>query len=261
MFRAAETVGSNGNRYRFTGKELGEETGLYDFSARFLQTSLGRFTTIDPLAEKYPNISPYAYCNGNPVNFVDPDGEREWPVNLNYNGFIRRNENNYRNPMPTHNGIDINFGSHSDDLGAPVYATHDGIVTRKRLYTDDNDSGGTRIQITSVGGEVSTFYMHLNTIEGFNEGDYVEEGTLIGTIGGSGRGIIGEHKPHLHYELQINGQYVNPSIDKDNLVDPQSLLTPINLGELEPAVIVEEKNKTLNKSFDVIVSVMYDVKI
>lgn len=129
------------------------------------------------------------------------------------------------------------------------------------MYTDDNNSGGTRIQITSVGGEVSTFYMHLNTIEGFNEGDYVEEGTLIGTIGGSGNGIIGGHKPHLHYELQINGQYVNPSIDKDNLVDPQSLLTPINLGELEPAVIVEEKNKTLNKSFDVIVSVMYDVKI
>ena len=122
-----------------------------------------RFTTIDPLAEKYPSVSPYAYCNGNPVNLVDPDGEREWPVNLNYNGFIRRNENNYRNPRPTHNGIDINFGSHSDD----------------------NNSGGTRIQITSVGGEVSTFYMHLNTIDGFNEGDYVEEGTLIGTIGGS----------------------------------------------------------------------------
>ena len=35
---------------------------------------MGRFTTLDPLAEKYPNISPYAYCNGNPVNFVDPDG-------------------------------------------------------------------------------------------------------------------------------------------------------------------------------------------
>ena len=50
-----------------------------------VQTSLGRFTTIDPLAEKYPSLSPYAYCNGNPVNFVDPDGraieeknKKEW---------------------------------------------------------------------------------------------------------------------------------------------------------------------------------------
>ena len=76
LFSAAGTAGSNSNRYRFTGKELGDETGLYDFSARFLQTSLGRFTTIDPLAEKYPGISPYAYCNGNPVRYIDPDGRK-----------------------------------------------------------------------------------------------------------------------------------------------------------------------------------------
>ena len=65
---------STGNRYKYTGKESGDETGLYDFSARFLHTRFGRFTTIDPLAEKYPGISPYVYCNCNPVNFVDPDG-------------------------------------------------------------------------------------------------------------------------------------------------------------------------------------------
>jgi RHS repeat-associated protein len=59
----------------FTGKELSDETSLYDFSARFMHARFGRFTTIDPLAEKYPSVSPYAYCNGNPVNFVDPDGE------------------------------------------------------------------------------------------------------------------------------------------------------------------------------------------
>ena len=70
----ADNSSGNRYRYRFTGKELGNETGLYDFSARYLQSSLGRFTTIDPLAEKYPSISPYAYCNGNTVNFVDPDG-------------------------------------------------------------------------------------------------------------------------------------------------------------------------------------------
>lgn len=68
------------HRYRFTGKELGDETGLYDFSARYLHTSLGRFTTIDPLAEKYPNISPYAYCKENPVNRVDSDGRIDWKL-------------------------------------------------------------------------------------------------------------------------------------------------------------------------------------
>ena len=67
----------SGSRFRFSGKELSAETGLYDFSARFLHTRFGRFTTMDPLAEKYPGISPYSYCKGNPVNFVDPDG-RDW---------------------------------------------------------------------------------------------------------------------------------------------------------------------------------------
>ncbi|MCQ2145660.1 MAG: hypothetical protein MJY72_07950, partial [Bacteroidales bacterium] len=67
---------SSDNRYRFTGKELATETGLYDFCARYLETSMGRFTTIDPLAEKYPSISPYAYCAGDPVNRVDPDGRK-----------------------------------------------------------------------------------------------------------------------------------------------------------------------------------------
>ena len=82
LFSTAGTASSNGNRYSFTGKELGDETGFYDFSARFLQTSLGRFTTIDPLAEKYPSVSPYAYCNGNPVNFVDIDGRFPFATNL-----------------------------------------------------------------------------------------------------------------------------------------------------------------------------------
>ena len=51
--------GSSGNRYKYTGKESGDEIGLYDFSARFLHTRFGRFTTIDPLAEKYPGIKLY----------------------------------------------------------------------------------------------------------------------------------------------------------------------------------------------------------
>ena len=80
LFNTARTAGSNGNRYRFTGKELGDETGLYDFSARYLQTSLGRFTTLDPMAEKYPGVSPYAYCKENPVNRVDSDGRIDWKL-------------------------------------------------------------------------------------------------------------------------------------------------------------------------------------
>ncbi len=46
----------------------------YDYGARGYYPAIGRFTSVDPLAEKYYSISPYAYCAGNPVNAIDPDG-------------------------------------------------------------------------------------------------------------------------------------------------------------------------------------------
>ena len=62
--------------YKYNGKELDARKGLnwYDYGARHYDAALGRFTTADPLAEKYYGISPYAYCNNNPVRFIDPDG-------------------------------------------------------------------------------------------------------------------------------------------------------------------------------------------
>ena len=66
-----------GTDYLFTGKERQAKQGadeLYDSQARFMDTG-GRFLSIDPLAEKFYHLSPYAYCAGDPVNLVDPDGK------------------------------------------------------------------------------------------------------------------------------------------------------------------------------------------
>lgn len=65
-------------RYKYNGKELDRTFGhnMYDYGARWQDPYLVRFTTIDPLAEKYYHLSPYAYCANNPVNAVDPDGRR-----------------------------------------------------------------------------------------------------------------------------------------------------------------------------------------
>ena len=64
-------------RYKFTGKERDSETGYDYFGARYYAPQLLHWTTVDPLADKYPHISPYAYCSWNPIKFVDPDG-RDW---------------------------------------------------------------------------------------------------------------------------------------------------------------------------------------
>lgn len=66
--------------YKFGGKEFQHTHGLdlYDYHARQYDPATGLFTTMDPLCEKYYHISPYAYCMGNPVNAVDPDGRSPW---------------------------------------------------------------------------------------------------------------------------------------------------------------------------------------
>jgi uncharacterized protein RhaS with RHS repeats len=48
---------------------------LYDYSARQMEPALGRFTTMDPMCEKYYDWSPYAYVVNNPINAIDPDAK------------------------------------------------------------------------------------------------------------------------------------------------------------------------------------------
>lgn len=78
-YASSPTAGAD---YRFTGKERQDffnMEDIYDSQARF-QSISGRFMTIDPLAEKYYPISPYAYCAGNPVRYIDPDGRQVHPA-------------------------------------------------------------------------------------------------------------------------------------------------------------------------------------
>jgi RHS repeat-associated protein len=71
---------SSTNRWNFSGKEKQtiRDLGWLDFSARMLETEIGRWFVIDPLAEKYYSVSPYAFCSNNPVNRIDPDGRADF---------------------------------------------------------------------------------------------------------------------------------------------------------------------------------------
>ena len=61
--------------FTFTGKERDSETGFSYFGARYYDSDLMTgWLSVDPMADKYPSLSPYAYCGWNPVRLVDPDG-------------------------------------------------------------------------------------------------------------------------------------------------------------------------------------------
>jgi len=63
------------SRYTFSGKERDTETGYSYFGARYYNSDLSIWLSVDPLSDKYPNLTPYAYCANNPIILVDPDGK------------------------------------------------------------------------------------------------------------------------------------------------------------------------------------------
>ena len=67
-----------------SGKEKDSETDYYYFGARYYNSDLSLWLSVDPMADKYPSLSPYNYCAWNPVKLVDSNGEEpdNWIVDI-----------------------------------------------------------------------------------------------------------------------------------------------------------------------------------
>ena len=70
--------------YTFSAKEKDSETGLSYFGSRYYSSDLSVWLSVDPMSDKYPSTSPYAYCRNNPIILVDPNGM--WDAEISENG-------------------------------------------------------------------------------------------------------------------------------------------------------------------------------
>ena len=120
----------------------------------------------------------------------------KWPVD---GGYVSSEFGGRANPFDGsgdyHPGIDI-----AEDYGAPIYASASGYVQRAGWY----GGYGNYVNISHDYG-YSTAYGHMSSIK-VNAGDYVQKGQVIGYVGSTGYST----GPHLHFEVLLNGEQVNP---------------------------------------------------
>ena len=139
--------------YKYGGKEWNTTTSTYDFEARQLSPSFHRFTSMDPLCEKYYGISPYAYCANNPVNLVDPEGEDLYIFDQDGEYLWKQEEQGqhriaYRTYSTDANGfssVTIRFYEFADPINDPQ-SLDSGSITQLRFLSERDIRGILRKQ-------------------------------------------------------------------------------------------------------------------
>jgi len=124
-----------------------------------------------------------------------------------------------------HKGVDF-----AAPTGTPIFAAGNGIVE----YVGRNGGYGKYIRIRHD-GTYKTAYAHLNSYKkGIGNGVRVKQGDIIGYVGSTGRST----GPHLHYEIIVNGQQINPAtlklpsgrkLNEQQLIDFNLLVSQKNI--------------------------------
>lgn len=118
-----------------------------------------------------------------------------WPTDGRLIGAFGWRGDPFSREQAFHTGVDI-----SGPVGEPIRVTADGIVSHAEW-----SSGYGRLVIVDHGGGVQTYYAHLSKMAVI-AGQAVRRGEIIGAIGRSGRVTA----PHLHYEVRVGGNAINP---------------------------------------------------
>ena len=213
--------------YGFGGKEEQDELGLkwMDFGARNYDKWLGRWMTVDPLAEEFSSWSPYNAMKNNPVNFVDPTGmAAEWIPKLNENGstsYIKEANDSAAT-------LQSQFGLSEKEAGAVYSNLDNGEISGESvkagtgsevLKLDVNNANTTDADIVnqtiySVKREVSKDNIDISNAD-FNvdANDYFQKikAEASGSAGGTFYGFsTNARKPVV---VDINGVKVNVTVD------------------------------------------------
>ena len=211
--------------YKFNGKELDKETGLYYYGARYYDPRTSLWLSVDPLVEKYPGLSPYNYCLGNPVRYIDPDGRGPidpwWKILMDYFGFTSQsNDSEERAIFASRQNALTQYNSNLTTSKKNIQETADWIpfIGGILLISDGAINHNTQraglgfamIFIDAVGGKIISKGANVLLGEGKN---------LLGQIVNKVRNIAGDHLTNKDVTGAVRDIFGDPIVINGKVYD------------------------------------------
>ena len=145
-------AGNPSYQYKYNGKEL-QETGMYDYGARFYMPDIGRWGVVDPLAEMYQPMSTYHMSGNNPIMFVDSNG-------MNYDDYGVDNNGNVSLIQKTDDNFDRLYKAKSDSNGNAI---KDSNGLAQKAISGEGKEGVDYAKVYKPNKESSSLISNLST--------------------------------------------------------------------------------------------------
>jgi RHS repeat-associated protein len=252
-------AGVRDNAYQYNGKEINADFGLNwnDYGARWYDPAIGRWNSVDPVAEKMRMWSPYSYAFDNPMKFIDPNGmEPDCPPGVDCGDPVpnprisrdnRNEENSNRFNSPRlrkdgttrlHRGLDV-LAKKGDHINSVMDGEIVGIKTSLSDGEKTDQALGNYVTVrttTKNGDVINVTYGHLSpdteNLE-LEVGQKVKIGDQIGVAGYTGNAAVLKPKNrHVHMQVKENGQLRDPEVymktefDADGKALPKIIFNP-----------------------------------
>lgn len=163
--------------FTFSAKEKDAETGYSYFGARYYNSELSIWLSVDPMSDKYPSLSPYVYCANNPVKLVDPNGEEINPIFSTSGELLGTDSKGWKGKAVVMDKKDFKKGmKHEDALkkGTELDKYGKGIKISDKDWKTVEEKGGERMSpyVENHSGETIYFKPETTYGEYNNEGAY-----------------------------------------------------------------------------------------